>query len=164
MGSPEHLRREGFDIRWFTLAPRALTGAGIAANAPRRLGSPTTRRPPSPQQPCTPKSATTGGTPAVRSASASRGPSQTHSEPAPTCRRAPCPKKCRARRSRTVWQPSSSAESWVPLSVPEIRRLFWRLVLATRQTIGQILDWSAWRRWHPGVAQYYLYKRRRPGS
>ena len=34
-GSPEKLRREGFDIRWFTLAPRALTGAGIAANAPR---------------------------------------------------------------------------------------------------------------------------------
>jgi hypothetical protein len=47
-GSPEKLRREGFDIRWCTLAPRALTGAGIAANAPRRLGSPTTRRPPSP--------------------------------------------------------------------------------------------------------------------
>ena len=29
-GSPMTLRREGFDIRWFTLAPRALTGAGIA--------------------------------------------------------------------------------------------------------------------------------------
>src|SRR5262245_10332784 len=54
----------------------------------------------------------------------------------------------------------SSAEPWVPLSVPEIRRLFWRLVLATRHTIGQILDWSAWRRWHQGVAQYYHYKRR----
>jgi len=52
------------------------------------------------------------------------------------------------------------AEPWVPLSVPEIRRLFWRLVLATRQTVGQILDWSAWRRWHQGVAQYYHYKRR----
>ncbi len=39
----------------------------------------------------------------------------------------------------------SSAEPWVPLSVPEIRRLFWRLVLATKQTIGQMLDWAAWR-------------------
>ena len=54
----------------------------------------------------------------------------------------------------------SRAEPWVPLSVPEIRRLFGRLVLATRHTIGQILDWSAWRRWHQGVAQYYHYKRR----
>ena len=54
----------------------------------------------------------------------------------------------------------SGAEPWVPLSVPEIRRLFWRLVLATTQTIGQMLDWSAWRRWHQGVAQYYHYKRR----
>jgi hypothetical protein len=23
-----------------------------------------------------------------------------------------------------------------------------------------MLDWSAWRRWHQGVAQYYHYKRR----
>ena len=52
------------------------------------------------------------------------------------------------------------AEPWVPLSVPEIRRLFGRLVLVTRHTIGQILDWSGWRRWHQGVAQYYHYKRR----
>jgi SRSO17 transposase len=54
----------------------------------------------------------------------------------------------------------SRAEPWVPLSVPEIRRLFGRLVLVTRHTIGQILDWSAWRRWHQGVAQYYHCKRR----
>jgi SRSO17 transposase len=54
----------------------------------------------------------------------------------------------------------SRAEPWVPLRVPEIRRLFGRLVLVTRHTIGQILDWSAWRRWHQGVAQYYHYKRR----
>ena len=54
----------------------------------------------------------------------------------------------------------SRAEPWVPLSVPEIRRLFGRLVLVTRHTIGQILDWSAWRRWHQGVAQYYHRKRR----
>src|SRR5215217_5536120 len=54
----------------------------------------------------------------------------------------------------------SGPELWVPLSVPEIRRLLWRLVLATKQTIGQILDWSAWRRWHQGMAQFYHYKQR----
>ena len=54
----------------------------------------------------------------------------------------------------------SRAEPWVPLHVPEIRRLFGRLVLATRHTIGQMLDWSAWRRWHQGVAHYYHDKRR----
>jgi hypothetical protein len=54
----------------------------------------------------------------------------------------------------------SGAEPWVSLSVPEIRRLLWRLVLATCQTIGQILDWSAWRRWHQSVVQLYHYKRR----
>lgn len=54
----------------------------------------------------------------------------------------------------------SRAEPWVPLSVPEIRRLFGRLMLVTRHTIGQMLDWSAWRRWHQGVAQYYHRKRR----
>jgi hypothetical protein len=48
----------------------------------------------------------------------------------------------------------SSAARWVPLRVPEIRRLFWRLVLATKQTIGHILEWSAWRRWHQGMAQF----------
>jgi hypothetical protein len=69
-GEPVKLRREGFDILWCTLAPRVLTGVGIAANAPRRLGSPTTRRLPSPQQPCTLKITTTGGAPAVRSANA----------------------------------------------------------------------------------------------
>jgi predicted alpha/beta hydrolase family esterase len=46
------------------------------------------------------------------------------------------------------------------LSVAEIRRLFWRLVLATKQTIGHILEWSAWRRWHQGQAQFYHYKQR----
>jgi hypothetical protein len=41
-----------------------------------------------------------------------------------------------------------------------MRRLFWRLVLATTQTIGQMADWSAWRRWHQEIAQHYHYRRR----
>ena len=52
------------------------------------------------------------------------------------------------------------AEPWGPWSAAETRRLFWRLVLAPRQMIGQLLDWPAWRRWHQGIVQYYHYRRR----
>ena len=52
------------------------------------------------------------------------------------------------------------ARAGVPLSVSEIRRLFWRLVLATQQRVERILAWSTWRRWHQGIAQYWHYKRR----
>jgi hypothetical protein len=48
----------------------------------------------------------------------------------------------------------------VPLSVREIRRLFWWLVLATQQRVERILAWSTWRRWHQGIAKYWHYKRR----
>jgi hypothetical protein len=48
----------------------------------------------------------------------------------------------------------------MPLSVPEIRRLLWRLVLALRQTVEQSLAWSYWRRWHQNLAKYSHYKRR----
>src|SRR5437870_4844952 len=48
----------------------------------------------------------------------------------------------------------------VPLSVSEIRRLFWRLVLATQQRVERMLAWSTWRRWHQGIAKYWHYKRR----
>ncbi len=52
------------------------------------------------------------------------------------------------------------ARAGVPLSVSEIRRLFWCLVLATQQRVERILAWSAWRRWHQGIAKYWHYKRR----
>ncbi len=52
------------------------------------------------------------------------------------------------------------AQSGVPVSVREIRHLFWRLVLATQQRAERVLAWSAWRRWHQGIAQYWHYKRR----
>ena len=48
----------------------------------------------------------------------------------------------------------------MPLSVQEIRRLLWRVVLAVQQTAHHILAWSHWRRRHQMVAQYYHYKRR----
>ena len=62
--------------------------------------------------------------------------------------------------------PESSARlsdlAWfgVPLSVREIRHLFWRLVLATQQRVEHVLAWSTWRRWHQGIAQYWHYRRR----
>ena len=48
----------------------------------------------------------------------------------------------------------------MPLSVSEIRRLCWRLVLATQQKVERILAWSRWRRWHQGSARYWHYKGR----
>jgi len=48
----------------------------------------------------------------------------------------------------------------VPLRVSAIRRLFWRLVLATQQRVERILAWSTWRRWHQGLAKYWHYRRR----
>jgi hypothetical protein len=52
------------------------------------------------------------------------------------------------------------ARAGVPLSVREIRRLCWRLVLATQQRVERLLAWSAWRRWHQGIAKYWHDKRR----
>src|SRR5260370_18214072 len=54
----------------------------------------------------------------------------------------------------------SLARTDVPLRVSEMRRLFWRLVLATQQRVERMLAWSAWRRWHQGVAKYWHDKRR----
>jgi hypothetical protein len=53
-----------------------------------------------------------------------------------------------------------AARSCVPLSVPELRRLLWRLVLVVQHAVDHILAWSQWRRWHQTVAKYYHYKRR----
>jgi hypothetical protein len=44
--------------------------------------------------------------------------------------------------------------------MPEIRRLFWQLVLAVQQTVAKMLAWSTWRRVHQGRAKYWHYKRR----
>ena len=48
----------------------------------------------------------------------------------------------------------------MPLSVQEIRRLLWRVVLAVQQTAHHILAWSHWRRRHQASAKHYHYKRR----
>jgi hypothetical protein len=48
----------------------------------------------------------------------------------------------------------------LPLSVPEICRLWWRVVLVVQQAAHHMLAWSRWRRWHQSLAKYYHDKRR----
>jgi len=48
----------------------------------------------------------------------------------------------------------------IRLSVAEIRRLLWRLVLVVQMTAAQIVTWSRWRRHHQAVAKFHHYQRR----
>ena len=54
----------------------------------------------------------------------------------------------------------SRAWPGLPLSVQEIRRWLWRLVLAVQQPAYRILAWSHWRRRHQAIDKYYHYRRR----
>lgn len=47
----------------------------------------------------------------------------------------------------------SPARARLPLTVPEIRRLRWRLVLVVEQTVEPLVAWSRWRRGHQRLAQ-----------
>jgi hypothetical protein len=53
-----------------------------------------------------------------------------------------------------------SSWSLLPLSVPEVRRLLWRLFWQWIPSPTFILDWSYWRRRHQAIAKFYHYKRR----
>ena len=48
----------------------------------------------------------------------------------------------------------------LPPTVPEVRRLLWRLVLARVPSPEEALGWSAWRRRHQARAKRSHYKRR----
>ena len=48
----------------------------------------------------------------------------------------------------------------VPLSIREVRRLFWYLVGITPLAPLHRLAWSMWRRSHQALARLYHYKRR----
>lgn len=52
----------------------------------------------------------------------------------------------------------------LPLTVPEVRRLLWRLVLKQLPTAEDVLGWSQWRRQHQAQARYHHYKRRGASS
>lgn len=45
-------------------------------------------------------------------------------------------------------------------SVAEIRRVWWRLVLAVQPSAVQVLVWSCWRRRHQAMAKFFHYQRR----
>jgi hypothetical protein len=48
----------------------------------------------------------------------------------------------------------------VPLTVPEVRRLLWRLVWATPDEADAVLHWSQWRRRHQARAKRCHYRTR----
>jgi hypothetical protein len=48
----------------------------------------------------------------------------------------------------------------MPLTVPEVRRLLWRLIWHTTPDVAQVLDWSRWRRRHQARAKRFHIKRR----
>ena len=48
----------------------------------------------------------------------------------------------------------------VALSVPEVRRLLWRLVVMVSHGVEQVLGWCKWRRRHQWVARWCHYQRR----
>jgi hypothetical protein len=54
----------------------------------------------------------------------------------------------------------SRAWPGLSLSVQEIRRVLWRMVLAVQQTASHILAWSHWRRRHQAIAKYDHDRRR----
>jgi hypothetical protein len=52
------------------------------------------------------------------------------------------------------------AAQLLPLTVPEVRRLLWRLVWQAPATPEGVLDWSRWRRRHQARAKHFHIKRR----
>ncbi len=78
----------------------------------------------------------------------------------PTPLSAPREKKAAGLDASQGTDVSGGCRTAVPLSLREMRHLFWRLVLATGQRAERVRAWSAWRRWHQGIAQYWPYKRR----
>lgn len=51
-------------------------------------------------------------------------------------------------------------EELLPLTVPEVRHLIWKLVWQKRSNTAEILKWSRWRRKHQARAKRSHYKRR----
>ncbi len=51
-------------------------------------------------------------------------------------------------------------EGLIPLTVPEVRRLIYRLVWMSVPPVDLILAWSRWRRRHQARAKHCHYQRR----
>ncbi len=52
------------------------------------------------------------------------------------------------------------AADLIPLTVPEVRRLLWRLVWSAVPPPDFVLAWSRWRRRHQAQARRSHYRRR----
>lgn len=52
------------------------------------------------------------------------------------------------------------AAALIPLTVPEVRRLLWRLLWPLALAPPLVLAWSRWRRWHQASARRCHYRRR----
>ncbi len=63
-------------------------------------------------------------------------------------------------RSHTVEPTASSGADLLPITVPELRRLVWRLVWAGLAASEAVLAWSYWRRRHQLRAQRCHYRNR----
>jgi hypothetical protein len=48
----------------------------------------------------------------------------------------------------------------LPLTVPEVRRLLWRLALGRRARADHVLRWSRWRRRHQARAKQCHWRKR----
>lgn len=52
------------------------------------------------------------------------------------------------------------AAALIPLTVPEVRRLLWRLIWSAMPSPAAVLAWSRWRRRHQAQARRCHYQRR----
>ena len=52
------------------------------------------------------------------------------------------------------------AAALIPLTVPEVRRLLWRLLWPLALPPPAVLAWSLWRRRHQALARRCHYRRR----
>ncbi len=52
------------------------------------------------------------------------------------------------------------AAALIPLTVPEVRRLLWRLLWPRALPPPFVLAWSVWRRHHQAIARRCHYRRR----
>jgi hypothetical protein len=55
---------------------------------------------------------------------------------------------------------SEAIEELLPLTVPEVRHLLWKLVWQTLPQVEQVVAWSLWRRRHQARAKRAHIKRR----
>ena len=96
--------------------------------------------------------------PASTSTRSGHGPAGTATSPSP-CWRTPTLPSCAGRPSGGETSLDLAADL-LPLTVPEIRRLLWRLVWARAPEPLQVLAWSRWRRRHQQRARRCHWRRR----